>query len=245
MKRAWYLGHAADAVGDRAILIGDPGRLTRIAEHFEEVKFLPVSRGLQTLTGKFAGREITVASFGMGAPIATIVLHELVDLGITRFLRIGTAMYFSPAAPGDLLISKEAIGFDGTCSAYVDGGGPYAANPGLVETLWAAGADQDRRIMSGRYATYDAFYRDMFGIDDEGRRRVEINRSLLTERSVLAVDMETSALLAAANALSVSCATICLGTVDAMTQEKLAPERMEKGERALFETALRGLAEFE
>ncbi|MCY4459419.1 MAG: hypothetical protein OXC26_03305 [Albidovulum sp.] len=245
MKRAWYLGHTSDEVGDRAILVGDPGRLTRIAEHFDEVKFLPVSRGLKTLTGKFAGRDITVASFGMGAPIATIVLHELADLGITRFLRIGTAMYFSPAAAGDLLISREAIGFDGTCSAYVDGGGPYPANSGLVESLWTAGAKQGRSIMSGKYATYDAFYRDMFGIDDEGRRRADFNRSQLIEKSVLAVDMETSALLAAANALKVACASICLGTVDAMTQEKLAPESMETSERVLFETALSGLAEFE
>ena len=245
MKRAWYLGHAADEVGDRAILVGDPGRLERIAEHFDEATFLPVSRGLQTLTGKFAGREITVASFGMGAPIATIVLHELVELGITRFLRIGTAMYFRPSAPGDLLISREAIGFDGTSSAYARGKGPFAANPELVKALRKAGRKQNWRVISGKYATYDAFYRDMFGIDDEGLFRANLNRIQLTKESVLAVDMETSALLAAADALSVACATICLGTVDAMTQEKLDPERLRRGERALFETALRGLAEFE
>ena len=113
MKRAWYLGHSADAVGDRAILIGDPGRLPRIAEHLGDAAFLPVTRGLETLTGRFSGRRITVAAFGMGAPIAAIVLHELADLGVTRFVRLGTAMYLRPAAPGDLMISRDAIGFDG------------------------------------------------------------------------------------------------------------------------------------
>ena len=242
MKRAWYLGHSADAVGDRAILIGDPGRLPRIAEHLDDAAFLPVTRGLETLTGRFSGRRITVAAFGMGAPIAAIVLHELADLGVTRFLRIGTAMYLSPAAPGDLMVSRDAIGFDGTSSAYVSGGGPYPANPALVETLQAAATARGRAIRTGRYATFDAFYRDVFGIDDEGRRRSAANRLKLTQQSVLAVDMETSALLAAALALNVTCATVCLGTVDALTQEKLASDESARGERLLFEIALRGIA---
>ncbi len=243
MKRAWFLGHGVDDVGDRAILVGDPGRVRRIAEHFDDVTFLPVTRGLETLTGTIAGRRMTVAAFGMGAPIATIVLHELADLGITRFLRIGTAMYFDPAGPGELMISRDAIGFDGTSQAYTKGREPYLANAELVEALQAA--TDGLPVRTGRYATFDAFYRDVFGIDNEGRRRADLNRRKLIRRSVLAVDMETSALLAAAIALDVVCATVCLGTVDALTQEKLGPGESERGERALFETAVRALANLE
>ena len=32
MKKAWYLGLAESDVGDRAILVGDPDRVGRIAE---------------------------------------------------------------------------------------------------------------------------------------------------------------------------------------------------------------------
>ena len=240
MKRAWFLGHGADEVGDRVILVGDPGRVRRIADHFDDVKFLPVTRGLETLTGTAAGRRMTVAAFGMGAPIATIVLHEMADLGISRFLRIGTAMYFSPAGPGELMISRDAIGFDGTSQAYMEGGEPYRANAQLVEALQSAAGGWTAK--TGRYATFDAFYRDIFGIDVEGRRRADRNRRELVRRSVLAVDMETSALLAAATALDVVCATVCLGTVDALTQEKLSSDECERGERVLFETAIRALA---
>ncbi|MCY4139594.1 MAG: hypothetical protein OXF56_15195 [Rhodobacteraceae bacterium] len=245
MKRAWYLGHSADAVGDRAILVGDPGRVRRIAKHLGDATLLPVTRGLETVTGHFAGLRITVAAFGMGAPIATIVLHELADLGVTRFLRIGTAVHFSPATPGDLMISSDAIGFDGTSSAYVPGNGPYPADPALVAALRMASMAQGHVPRTGRYASYDAFYRDVFGIDDEGRNRAEINRRKLIRKSILAVDMETSALLAAAQALNVTCATVCLGTVDALTQESLGPDETARGEQVLFKTALDGLVGFD
>ncbi len=245
MKRAWYLGHDADAVGDRAILVGDPGRVRRIAEHLDDPELLPVTRGLETLTGHFNGRKVTVAAFGMGAPIATIVLHELCDLGVTRFLRIGTAMYFSPAEPGDLMISSDAVGFDGTSPAYMHGGGPYPANAAIVKALGKAATANGQAFRIGRYATFDAFYRDMFGIDEEGRRRADLNRRKLVRQSVLAIDMETSALLAAAMALNVVCATLCIGTVNALTQEKFGSVESAERERVLFETALRGLADLD
>ncbi|MDA4845023.1 uridine phosphorylase [Hoeflea poritis] len=241
MKKAWYLGYSADDIGDRAILIGDPDRVDRIAGLLEEPRFLPVSRGLKSVTGGFAGKSLTIAAFGMGAPIATIVLHELADLGISRFLRIGTAMYFPPARGGEFIVSTSAVGFEGTSPAYLEGGEPYAADTALVEALNQAAAAAGQSVRKGIYATYDAFYRDMFGIDDAGRDRASANRELLKEMGVLAVDMETSALLAAAGALDVACTTLCLGTVDALTQEKLEPGALAQGEKQLFEIALSGL----
>lgn len=245
MKRAWYLGHSADALGDRAILVGDPGRVKRIADHLGDAAFLPVTRGLETVTGDYNGCRLTVTAFGMGAPIAAIVLHELVDLGIKRFLRIGTAMHFSPAKPGDLMISSDAIGYDGTSPAYMPGGGPYPASTPLVAALRQAATTCGRAVKTGRFASFDAFYRDMFGIDAEGQHRAGLNRQRLVRHSVLAVDMETSALLAAANVLDVACATLCLATVDAQTQEKLGAAESAAGERLMFETALKGFSELE
>ncbi len=242
MKRAWYLGHSQADVGDRAILIGDPDRVDRMARLLDEPQVLPVSRGLKTVTGGYSGKKITVAAFGMGAPIATIVLHELADLGVGRFLRIGTAMYFPPAGAGDLLISRSALGFEGTSPSYVSDTNPHSADGELVSLLETAARSAGLSVTTGLYATFDAFYRDMFGIDAAGSERAAANRKMLAERGVMAVDMETSALLAAANALGVSCATVCLGTVDALTQEKLASEALAAGEARLFEIALAGLA---
>lgn len=242
MKKAWYLGVAPGDVGDRAILIGDPDRVDRMSAMLEEPVHHPVSRGLKTVTGNFLGRRVTLAAFGMGAPIATIVLHELADLGVSKFLRIGTAMYFPPAEGGDYLISESAIGFEGTSPSYMKDGGPHRAHAGLVDALLMSADRAGSETRTGCYATFDAFYRDMFGIDEEGRQRTEANRKMLADREVLAVDMETSALLAAAIALKVSCATICLGTVNALSQQKLAADALASGEARLFDIALGGLA---
>jgi uridine phosphorylase len=241
MKTAWYLGLAADEIGDRAILIGDPDRVDRIATLLADPVFHPVSRGLKSVTGTHGCKRITVSAFGMGAPIATIVLHELADLGVRHFLRIGTAMYFPPAAGGDFLISETAVGYDGTSPAYVANGGPYSADADLVAALDRAARTAGRTACTGRFATFDAFYRDMFGIDEEGSARAAQNRRMLADGQVMAVDMETSALLAAAQALGVACATLCLGTVDALKQDKLAPQALAAGEALLFEIALAGL----
>lgn len=245
MKRAWYLGYGQADVSGPAILIGDPGRIDRIAGLLDDVRFLPVKRGLRTVTGFCHGRPVTVASFGMGAPIATIVLHELADLGVKTFLRIGTAMHFPPARAGDLVISEAALGFEGTSPSYCEGGGPFPSDARLVGALAAAAGAAGLRPVSGLFATFDAFYRDMFGIDPEGVKRAKDNRCMLQERNVIAVDMETSALLAAAQALGVACATLCLGTVDALTQEKLPPDATREGEARLFRVALAGLAALE
>lgn len=243
MRRAWYLGHSAADVGSTAVLVGDPDRVGRIARHLEAPDFLPVKRGLRTVTGGYAGSRVTVAAFGMGAPIATIVLHELAHLGVTRFVRIGTAMHFPPAVPGDMLISRDALSFEGTSGPYATRTGDPVADAGLVQALVAAAEAEGAVPRIGTFATFDAFYRDMFGIDDAGHARAAQTRAMLQQRGVLATDMETSALLTAAEALGVACATLCLGTVDGISQEKLAPEPLEEGEARMFRIVLEAITQ--
>ena len=243
MKTAWYLGHPADAVGDRALLIGDPDRVDRISGLLDDVTVLPVKRGLKTITGFYNGRKTTVCAFGMGAPIASIVMHELADLGVSYFLRIGTAMYFPPTEAGSFLLSDRAMSFEGTSRSYADDPFAYRADPQLTEACRRAveAAGEPARI--GLFASYDAFYRDMFGIDDAGRKRSVANREKLRALGVIAVDMETSALITVAGALGVAFTSLCLGTVDAVTLNKLPGERLAVGERKLFEAALQGISQ--
>src|SRR5260370_17954013 len=96
-RSAWYIGCRQEDVGEAAILVGDRARIDRIAEHLETPRFVEENRGLRTVTGLHAGRRVTVSAFGMGGPIAAIVLHQLFDLGVLHFLRIGTAILMPPA----------------------------------------------------------------------------------------------------------------------------------------------------
>ncbi len=65
-NRAWYIGAKREEVGEAAILVGDPARIARIAEHMTDVIFLPEQRGLKTVTGTRNGTRITATAFGMG-----------------------------------------------------------------------------------------------------------------------------------------------------------------------------------
>lgn len=241
MKTAWYLGHSKNQISDRAILVGDPDRIDRIAELLIEPKFLTPKRGLKTVVGSYNNVKVTVVAFGMGSPIATIVLHELADLGTKIFLRIGTAMHFPPAIPGNYLISDNAVSFEGTSSSYYNGKTPIEADKILLKKLMKAATDLDQKALPGTFATFDAFYRDMFSMDEAGKERVSKIRKKLINDAILATDMETSALLAAAKALKVNAATLCLGTVCGISQKKLDATSLKRLEKVMFEIALKAI----
>ncbi len=61
----------------------------------------------------------------------------------------------------------------------------------------------------------------MFAIETPARAACLQYCQTLHDKGVLATDMETSALIAAAGDLGVASATLCLGTVDGISQEKL------------------------
>ena len=77
-----------------AVLVpGDPNRATFIAEHFFDPGFRCVNseRGELGYTGTFQGKPLSVQSVGMGCPSAAIYYNELIQLGVTRLVRVGTA----------------------------------------------------------------------------------------------------------------------------------------------------------
>src|ERR1700761_8000885 len=108
------------ALGERVLLPGDPGRALLLAESLlEGAKMFNHHRGLWGYTGLAPdGEPLTIQSTGMGGPSAGIVIHELIELGAQRLLRVGTCGALNEAlALGDLVIVTEAIAADGTSRA--------------------------------------------------------------------------------------------------------------------------------
>lgn len=236
--RAWYIGVSRQDVGDAAILIGDPARITRIADHLEDPVFLPENRGLRTVTGLRGGRRITASAFGMGAPIATIVLHELFALGIRTFLRIGTAMAIPPAKVGDFVLADGALRADGTSNSYAPLGFPAVADFALNTALRQRLATGARPWHAGIFGTWDGFYTEMFGLSGARREMIGSLKKDIERMGLIGTDMETSALLVAARILGARASTLCVATVDAHSQEKISDAAMAEAEVELFETAL-------
>ena len=172
-RRAWYIGCTEDEIGEAAILVGDRARIDRIAGHLEKPAFVVENRGLRTVTGFRSGKRVTASAFGMGGPIAAIVLHELFDLGVRTFLRIGTAMVMPPAEVGDFVVADGAFRGEGASRTYAPLGYPAVPDFDLGITLRAALAKRGHRWRAGVFGTYDGFYTEMFALSSGDRHVVE------------------------------------------------------------------------
>jgi 5'-methylthioadenosine phosphorylase/purine-nucleoside phosphorylase len=96
---------------------GDPRRAQYIAETFFDPGFRCVNeeRGMLGFTGTFEGSPISVQTTGMGCPSAGIVFEELVMLGATRLVRVGTCGGLKDGMRmGDTVIGISATAEDET-----------------------------------------------------------------------------------------------------------------------------------
>lgn len=126
-----------------------------------------------------------LGGFGLGAPIAALVLEELVALGATTVLSIGTAGALLPElAIGDILVCTEAIRDEGTSYHYLAPDEPALPCPDTTAAL-RDGLDSPGDAVTW---TTDALYR-------ETREEVLAH----AEAGVSCVDMEAAALFAVAS----------------------------------------------
>jgi len=94
------------------LLPGDPNRATRIAARFdgglEATRLVTEHRGLLGYTGRVNGVPVSVQTTMMGTPTTSIVVEELLMLGATTFIRVGTTGGYPPTAIGDAVIALAA-----------------------------------------------------------------------------------------------------------------------------------------
>ena len=129
--------HPTAPLAPRVLLPGDPGRALALAQELlTEPRMFNHNRGLWGYTGAAGdGELLTIQSTGIGGPSAAIVLEELIALGVTRAIRVGTAGALDGVLGlGDLLVVSEAICADGTSRA-LGAGERIPADPGLLASL--------------------------------------------------------------------------------------------------------------
>jgi purine-nucleoside phosphorylase len=190
-----------------AILAGDPGRATRIAEFLDGARCYNEHRGLLGYTGTFEGVPVSAQTTGMGGPSAAIVLEELVQLGVRTVIRAGTCGAIGEGvAVLDLVVATAAVPADGTTRQYLDGE-PFApvADFAVTTALAAAANASGRRGHTGLLVSEDAFYRQASGWQ---RWR---------ERGVLAVEMEASTVFTVSLLRGLRAGCVCLVVNDTTT----------------------------
>lgn len=196
--------HLRAEEGDYAPLVllpGDPNRARRISERFDEGSGRQVNdhRGMHGFTGTFRGTPVSVQTSGMGTPSLSIVVEELLRLGATRLVRVGTCGGIARGLKtGDLVIATASCPVDGATATYLHGEA-YApvADFQLTRALVDAAASAGIEARTGLVASVDVFY----NTDDDYAQRWR-------DRGVLAFEMEASALfyLAARAGVQAACA---------------------------------------
>jgi 5'-methylthioadenosine phosphorylase/purine-nucleoside phosphorylase len=140
---------------------GDPRRAEHIAStFFDNPRLVNEERGLLGFTGTFEGSPISVQTSGMGCPSAAIVYEELIQLGATRLIRVGTCGSLQPdVGMADLVIAMGATPGDRTTFTYT-GGDPHApvANWELVAMAARLALEQGESVHVGGIVSIDAFY---------------------------------------------------------------------------------------
>ena len=122
-----------EQLADKVILVGDPGRVSMVASHFETKECEVESREFRTITGTYQGKRISCVSTGIGCDNIDIVLNELDALANIDFstrtekathrtltlVRIGTCGGLQLNTPtGTYVASVKSIGFDGLLNFY-------------------------------------------------------------------------------------------------------------------------------
>lgn len=141
---------------------GDPRRARYIAETFfdEGARLVNEERGMLGYTGTFEGAPISVQTTGMGCPSAGIVFEELIMLGATRLVRVGTCGGFhGKVAMGDTVIGVSATADDATPLRYaqMEGYAPTATFT-LAETAARLAREGDATVHIGPIVTSGMFY---------------------------------------------------------------------------------------
>src|SRR5436190_22038059 len=195
----------ATELAERVLLPGDPHRALAVAQALtEQPKMFNHRRGLWGYTGVARdGDLLTIQATGMGGPSAAIVTEELIVLGASTFIRIGTCGALDGArALGDIVAAEAALALDGTSRAL------GAATRVLPDPQLAAACAVD--LASVVAASVDLFY----GNADTGGADV--------------VEMECATLFQIAQLRGVRAAAV-LGISDDLTngRRRIAPDELE------------------
>jgi purine-nucleoside phosphorylase len=110
-----HLHAGPDDVAEFVLLPGDPNRASRIADAFlDDVVRYNDHRQLLGYSGTYRGLRVSVQATGMGCPSLAIVTEELIRLGATTLVRVGTAGIVSDRVrPGELIVATGSVANDG------------------------------------------------------------------------------------------------------------------------------------
>ena len=172
------------------LLVGDPMRAEQISKVLKDSKLVNQNRGLFAYTGTYKDKKLSVQTTSMGCPSTAIVVEELIQLDVKRFVRIGTCGGIGKhIKPLDIIAAVAASPFDGATRTYLnkEPHAPYATFE-ILKTAYDVAKDMGIDVYFSGVATVDVFYNPFPDYVPK-----------LREKGIIAVEMETSLIYYLAN----------------------------------------------
>lgn len=209
--RQYHIALERGELAEYILLVGDPGRVPKVAKRFESVELERQNREIATATGVYRGLRLSVMSTGMGPDNVEVVLAETLEItDRPTFVRVGSSGVLQPQiALGDLVISTGAVRLENTTDYYVHPGYPAIAHRDVVWALESACRELGFRCHVGLTATAPGFFAP------QGRRMLTLPvrypelADELRRQGVANFEMESSALFVLAGLAGLRAGTIC------------------------------------
>ncbi len=232
----YHIGFAADDLAPGtsiALLSGDPRRSELIATtHLHEHGLLARSRGLDAYRARLpGGAPVICATSGMGAPSMSIVVNELVQVGIGTIIRVGTSGSIQERIHiGSLVIGSGAVANQGAADDIAPPQFPAVADPFLTVALADAAAELGVDHHVGVLASTDTFFegqeRSASSANPHLLRRVRGMIDEYHDLGVLSFEMEAGTLFKMGSVYGFAAGCVC--AIIAERTEYEAPRRDEK-----------------
>ena len=200
----YHIGFGADDVPDGTsivLLSGDPARSELIAtKHLSDGVLLARSRGLDAFHARLpSGAPVLCATSGMGAPTMSIVVNELVQVGVRTVIRIGTSGSIrDEVRAGTIVIASGALTNQGAADDVAPPQFPAVADPFLTVALAGAADELGVERHVGVVASTDTFFEGQERVDSSANPRLLRRlRGMIDEYAdlgVLSFEMEAGTL---------------------------------------------------
>ncbi|QGN06234.1 nucleoside phosphorylase [Halorhabdus sp. CBA1104] len=235
MLKQSHLQIEMDQLSDLVLTPGDPDRVDRIASYCRNVETVATNREYKVVNATYEGRQLTIASTGIGSPSAAIAIEELANVGVETLIRVGTTGGLQRGIEiGDMVVATAAAKNEGTSDRYEAAEFPAVADYDVLSTLVDTAQANDEAVHVGPIATDDAFYNE-----------TEEIITTWEEAGILSVEMEASALFTLARRRGVRAGAICTvdgnlveGTQKGATDERELPDKAKNNVGRAIEIAL-------
>lgn len=231
------------------LLTGDPDRTRFIAENLlQSPQLLSERRGLASYLGYLKnGEPLLIATSGMGASSASIVINELSQAGIKNIIRLGTTGSIQNHIPvGSIIVSQAALCRQGAANDIAPIEYPAAADPFLtVKLVENLRKSSSTTVFCGITASVDTFYEGQERYFGKNTYLMRKNRGMVEEYqhlNILNFEMESGILFKSASVYGMKAACVCIVVANRTQTENVTFESLEASVQTCTEAIMETLS---